>query len=184
VVRGGGEAVTVWTSGDICRHYGISRSNFAYWRNSRDFPDPLTYAKNTGGTWDAAEVRAWVQAFRRGDPATREKRVAAVRQFKGGATISAIARNVSADRKTVRRWLHDAGALVEQSVELGVRAAAEGLELLAGRSGVAPPMLVAHDADQRPAGPAGSSVGPSSRHGHDHVAAHRSSSLSRSSTCM
>jgi hypothetical protein len=99
----------VWTSGDICAHYGISRSNFAYWRGRPDFPEPQTYAKNKGGTWDAAEVRAWVAAFRNGDPESRRKRVAAVRQKQGGATISAIARNLDVDRKTVRRWLAAAG---------------------------------------------------------------------------
>jgi transposase-like protein len=98
-----------WTSGDVCKHYGISRSNFAYWRRQEDFPAPLTYAKNTGGTWDCAEVKAWVQAFRAGSPETRAKRVQAVRQVKGGATISAAARNAGVDRKTVKRWLRSAG---------------------------------------------------------------------------
>jgi hypothetical protein len=101
--------MTVWTSGDICRTYKISRSNFAYWRRQDGFPEPLTYSKNTGGTWDAAAVRAWVRAFRNGDPASRAKRVQAVQQKRKGATISAIARNVGVDRKTVRRWLAAAG---------------------------------------------------------------------------
>ena len=105
----------VWTSGDICRQDGISRSNFAYWRRQDGFPKPLTYAKNTGGTWDAAEVRAWVQAFRAGDPSTREKRVDCVRKYKAGATVSALARKHGVDRKTVRRWLVAAGA-VEQDI--------------------------------------------------------------------
>lgn len=101
--------MTVWTSGDICRQYGINRSNFAYWRRQDSFPKPLTYAKNTGGTWDAAEVRAWVQAFRAGAPETRAKRVQVVRQVRRGATISAAARNAGVDRKTVKRWLKSAG---------------------------------------------------------------------------
>jgi hypothetical protein len=104
--------MTVWTSGDICKRYKITRSNFAYWRRQDSFPSPLTYAKNTGGTWDADEVRAWVQAFRAGAPETRAKRVAVVRQFKNGATVSACARNAGVDRKTVRRWLRAAGAMV------------------------------------------------------------------------
>lgn len=95
---------TVWTSGDICSEYGISRSNFAYWREQPDFPEPLTYAKNKGGTWDAALVRAWVRAFRAGDPEQRRKRMACARQLAGGATVSAVARNLGVDRKTVRRW--------------------------------------------------------------------------------
>lgn len=103
--------MTVWTSGAICDRYKISRSNFAYWRQQPGFPEPLTYAKNTGGTWDADEVRAWVQAFRAGAPETREKRVQVVRQYKRGATISACARNAGVDRKTVRRWLTAAGAI-------------------------------------------------------------------------
>jgi transposase-like protein len=35
-----------------------------------------------------------------------------VRQFKNGATVSACARNAGVDRKTVRRWLRAAGAMV------------------------------------------------------------------------
>jgi hypothetical protein len=101
---------TAWTSGQICDHYGISRSSFAYWRRQPDFPEPLTYAKNTGGVWDAALVRAWVQAFRAGAPESRAKRVQVVRQVKAGATITAAARNAGVDRKTVRRWLQAAGA--------------------------------------------------------------------------
>lgn len=101
--------MTVWTSGDICARYKISRSNFAYWRQQDGFPEPLTYAKNTGGTWDADLVKAWVQAFRRGSPESRAKRVQVVRQVKGGATISAAARNAGVDRKTVKRWLRSAG---------------------------------------------------------------------------
>lgn len=94
----------LWTSGQICAHYKISRDNFAYWRRQPDFPAPLTYAKNTGGTWDRAEVKAWVQAFRAGDPETRAKRVQCIRQLRNGATVSAVARNLGVDRKTVRRW--------------------------------------------------------------------------------
>lgn len=105
----------LWTSGDICAHYKISRSNFRYWRNSRDFPAALTWSKNKGGVWDAAEVRAWVQAFRAGDPDSRAKRVQVVQQFKKGATLSAVARNAGIDRKTARRWLRAAGVL-EQPV--------------------------------------------------------------------
>lgn len=105
----------LWTSGDICATYGVSRSNFAYWRRQADFPAPLTYAKNKGGTWDAAEVKAWVQAFRAGAPETRAKRVQVVQQFKRGATVSAVARNAGIDRKTARRWLRAAGVL-EQPV--------------------------------------------------------------------
>lgn len=105
----------VWTSGDICAHYGISRSNFRYWRQQPDFPAPLTYAKNTGGTWDRALVRAWVHGFRAGTPEARAQRVQVVRQFQRGATVSAVARNAGIDRKTARRWLRAAGAL-EQSV--------------------------------------------------------------------
>lgn len=92
--------MTVWTSGNICSTYGISRSNFAYWRRQPDFPAPLTYAKNQGGTWDAALVRSWVTAFRAKDP----RRHTAVVQLRRGATVSAVARNLGVDRKTVRRW--------------------------------------------------------------------------------
>jgi predicted DNA-binding transcriptional regulator AlpA len=103
--------VTLWTSGDICARYKMSRSSLAYWRRQDGFPEPLSYARNTGGVWDADEVRAWVQAFRAGAPEMREKRVAVVRAYKRGATVSACARNVGVDRKTVYRWLKSAGVV-------------------------------------------------------------------------
>jgi transposase-like protein len=98
--------LTVWTSGDICKRYSITRSNFAYWRRQPDFPAPLTYSKNQGGTWQADEVREWVAAFRSGDPRRRE----AARMLRRGATVSAVARNLGVDRKTVRRWREAAAA--------------------------------------------------------------------------
>ena len=100
---------TIWTSGNICAHFKISRATFAYWRKQDGFPEPLTWAKNTGGTWDADLVKAWVQAFRAGAPETRAKRVDCVARFKQGATVSALARKHGVDRKTVRRWLRAAG---------------------------------------------------------------------------
>jgi transposase-like protein len=99
----------VLTSGDICKRFGISRNTLTYWRRQEGFPAPLTYSKARGGVYDAAEVRAWVQAYRRGSPESRAKRVAAVGQFRRGATVSAIARNVGVDRNTVYRWLASAG---------------------------------------------------------------------------
>lgn len=101
----------LWTSGDICREYGISRGNFAYWRRQEGFPEPLTYARNTGGTWDQAAVKAWVQAFRGGTPETRAMRVDCVNRYRRGATISALARKHGVTRKTVRRWLLAAGVI-------------------------------------------------------------------------
>jgi transposase-like protein len=108
------QAREVWTSGDICQHYGISRGNFAYWRRQEDFPKPLTWSKNGGGVWPRADVRAWVQAFRAGSPETRAKRVDCVRRYREGATISALSRKHGVDRKTVRRWLSAAGALSQE----------------------------------------------------------------------
>ena len=93
-------AMSVWTSGDICQHYGVSRAAFAKWRQQPDFPKPLTYARNTGGVWLRDEIRAWVTAYRSRDPRKRE----AARQLRQGATVSAVARNLGVDRATVRRW--------------------------------------------------------------------------------
>ena len=100
----------VWTSGDICRHYGISGSTLGYWRRQPGFPDPMRWARNTGGIWDPRLVRAWVRDYR---SEGRTRRLEVVRAFAHGparGNQSAVSRRLGVDRKTVARYLREADA--------------------------------------------------------------------------
>jgi hypothetical protein len=103
-------AAAIWTSGDICRHYGISASTLRYWRGRPGFPDPLKWSRNGGGVWDPREVRAWVRDFRATGSTRRLEVIRAFARGPAAGNQSAVARRLGVDRKTVARYLAEADA--------------------------------------------------------------------------
>lgn len=95
-------SVELWSSGDICRQYAISRNTLQKWRRAPGFPDPLLWDRNRGGVWAAAAVRSW-KATRDSSSATR--RSAAVSRYRETGNVSQVAREVGVARSTVRSWV-------------------------------------------------------------------------------
>ena len=94
----------LWTSGAICRHYGITRRTLQKWRARPDFPEPLLWDRNRGGVWEAAAVRAWKDAR---DHRGANRRAIAAERYREIGSISAVARELGVARSTVRAWISE-----------------------------------------------------------------------------
>jgi hypothetical protein len=54
----------LWSTGDVCREYDITRAGLAHWRRHRYFPKAQETA--AGPIWEAAAIRRWEKRYRGG----------------------------------------------------------------------------------------------------------------------
>lgn len=98
---------TLWSVHEVCAVVEMTPRNLHRLRVAGRFPEPMAVV-NGGRTpiWDAVVVRQWKAE----QPESRAwRRKEAVRMYRQGATVSDIARQLSAKRDSVSRWLRAAG---------------------------------------------------------------------------
>jgi predicted DNA-binding transcriptional regulator AlpA len=103
-------SVETITSGELCARYRISRKTLLQWRKDPTFPKPLTWSRNGGGTWDAAEIRTW-RARKSDRRYNRRRRAVTAYARRAGETghLSHVAHAYAVDVGTLRSWVRKAG---------------------------------------------------------------------------
>jgi transposase-like protein len=101
--------MTLWTIGDIARHYGLDPNSVRYWTTREGFPAAVEARGRAGAAlYPADEVKAWRRAHA---AAPGRRRRAIVAAYEKHGSVAGAARATGVDNKTARKHLRAEGVI-------------------------------------------------------------------------